>query len=560
MAESGRGYALMTRLLVIAIALGVAAGMALTTMERPPRAEMTGSAPVQAERPGWLQAACEIPPALFRRIQRGYFPGRSPEIITLPKEPNFYGSFTVTTHSGPWNYLQRVPLVHYGPGFIRPRGEVSGVKNVTLTDIAPTIARLLKMKWPSDRPGAPLNSALLPREDRKRPKLVVVVVWDGGGNNVLAAWPDAWPNLRSLMRGGAWFPRATTGATQSNTPVAHSTIGTGAWPRRHGIIDIRLRSGEKVVDSFVNQGGRFFETATIGDIYDRSRNNRPELGLFGYHTWHQGMIGHGSAWPGADADDAAIVSHQGDEIVGLPHFNFPPYAASVRGLKEDTRTVDAGDGELDGRWMEHPLDTPRQLKDSPVYLMYQTRVVKQMVRREGFGHDWIPDLFMVNYKPIDVIGHRYNMINPEMGSAIAYADEELQRLRAFFNRTVGKRQWVMLMTADHGQTPSARSTGAWPVNLTELTIDVSRHFDIPIRDLFDGSRAGYLWIDTDVLRENGLSLNEISNFLTRYRIGANIPSGDEVPTGYEDRTDEQILAAAWPTVHTDRIADCVFRN
>lgn len=560
MAESGRSHPLMTRLLVAAIVVATAAAMTLATMERPERPEIAGSAPVQAERPGWLQAACEIPPALFQKIQRGYYPGRSPEIITLPKHPNFYGSFTITTHSGPWNYLQRVPLVAYGPGFIRPRGEVSGATKVTLADVAPTMARLLKMKWPSDRPGAALNSALLPKEDRKRPKLVVVVVWDGGGNNVLDAWPNAWPNLRSLMRGGAWFPRAVTGATQSNTPVAHSTLGTGVWPRRHGIIDIRLRSGENVVDSFVNQGGRFLETGTIADLYDRSRSNRAKVGLFGYHTWHQGMIGHGSAWPGADADDAAIVSHNGESIIGLPNFRFPHYAASIEGLKEDTRSVDAGDGELDGRWMEHPLDSPRQLKDSPVYLKYQTRVIKQMIRREGYGRDRIPDLFMVNYKPVDVIGHRYNMTNPEIGSAIEYADGELQRLRAFLNRSVGKRQWAMLMTADHGQTPSARSTGAWPVNLTELTADVSRHFDIPVGELFDGSRAGYLWVDRDALRENGLSLNEISNFLTRYRLGANVPSGDDVPNGYETRTDEKILAAAWPTVHTDRIADCIFRD
>jgi hypothetical protein len=497
---------------------------------------------------------------LFRRIDRGYYPGRSPEIITLPRLPNFYGSFVTTTHSGPWDYVQRIPMVLYGPGFIRPRGEVSRGREVTLADVAPTIARLFKTRWPDGRPGEPLQSALLPSKDRRRPKLMVVVVWDGGGNNVLDSWPDAWPNLRTLMQEGTWFPRATTGATQSNTPVAHSTLGTGVWPRRHGIVDIKTRFGDRVVDSFVNQRGRFLETGTIGDIYDRSRNNEAKIGMFGYHPWHQGMIGHGSAWPEADADDAAIVSHKGDRIIGLPTFHFPPYAASVGGLENDTRTVDAGDGKLDGRWMDHPLETPKDLKTSPVYILYQTRIVKQMIAREGYGRDRIPDLFLVNYKPIDVIGHAYNMTDPEVGNAVEYADAELRRLRSFLNRTVGKREWAMLVTADHGQTPSARSTGAWPVNLTELTNDVSQRFGMPVRELFDGWRTGYLWVDRGVLKENRLSVNEISNFLTRYTLGANIPNGQDVPRGYQDRTDERILAAAWPTVHTDRIAECVFRS
>ena len=57
----------------------------------------------------------------------------------VPQEPNFVG--TNFPHSGPWDYLQDVPLFWYGPGIIPALGRVE--RPVTLADVAPTQAKLL---------------------------------------------------------------------------------------------------------------------------------------------------------------------------------------------------------------------------------------------------------------------------------------------------------------------------------------------------------------------------------------------------------------------------------
>ncbi len=115
----------------------------------PPSSRRRGPAPPAFDRapsnrsrppppPGALaDAACAIPHQQLLRIWRGTDPERSGQIVFVPQEPNFVG--TNFPHSGPWNYLQDVPLFWYGPGIIPALGRVE--RPVTLADVAPTQAR-----------------------------------------------------------------------------------------------------------------------------------------------------------------------------------------------------------------------------------------------------------------------------------------------------------------------------------------------------------------------------------------------------------------------------------
>src|SRR5688500_16246350 len=68
----------------------------------------TSSSPTEARR-------CNELPVLARRIRRGHVPGASPDINLIPREPNYIGTAAAPVHSGPWDYLARVPLVIFGP-------------------------------------------------------------------------------------------------------------------------------------------------------------------------------------------------------------------------------------------------------------------------------------------------------------------------------------------------------------------------------------------------------------------------------------------------------------
>ncbi|MGH2820628.1 MAG: alkaline phosphatase family protein, partial [Actinomycetota bacterium] len=248
---------------------------------RPPAPKARGGGPRARGPESWFRAACELPYQHLLRIKRGHYPGRSPDVIVIPEKPHLYGTFDWTSHSGPWNYMQEVPIVFYGPGVVRPVGELAARREVTVADIAPTVARMVGTDMPSGRAGRPIEAALEPEARREKPRLVVVVIWDGGGTNVLQRWPQAWPFLKSIMDRGAYIDDATVGSSPSLTPPVHATVGTGDFPSEHGIVDIPQRSGGIVADSYRDRSPQFLELPTIADLHDRRTANAARVGMFG---------------------------------------------------------------------------------------------------------------------------------------------------------------------------------------------------------------------------------------------------------------------------------------
>ncbi|MGH2554207.1 MAG: alkaline phosphatase family protein [Actinomycetota bacterium] len=505
----------------------------------------------------WRSSACRLPKALVERVHRDFYPGRSPELIVVPKRPNYFGGFIGTSHSGPWDYVQKVPIVFYGPGFIKPLGKLRMDREVTVADIAPTLAELLDTPFPAeDRPGTSISQALAPATGR-RPELVLVVVWDGGGSNVLEAHPNEWPNLARLIEGGTSVQNATVGSSPSSTPPIHTNIGTGAFPRQHGIVDISLRIDGDIVDSFKDMSPRYMEIPTLADLYDRAVGNRAEVGAFGYIGWHLGMMSHGSYIRGGDDDIAVLYENSGEGFTSSRWYELPEYVNSIDGIESDIQEVDADDGRVDDEWFGNDVfDNPFDIKHSPAAALYQNRVIKELLRREGFGGDDVTDLFFTNYKAPDAVGHVYNMLSPESRSALRLTDEALGDLVSILDETVGKKRWAMVVTADHGQTPLPTSTSAWPINMTEFEHDLAGQLGADGDDLFDRTRPGHLWVNETALEEAGATMDDMVAAVLDYRASQNVASRD-LPEGYAQRLGEKMFDAAWPSEVTDDVWKCV---
>lgn len=84
---------------------------------------------------------------------RGYNPKRSGD-ITIILEPAWYesGSVTGTTHGSSYTYDTHVPILFFGKGIRHG----TSVLPHTITDIAPTLAILLKTKFPNGCTGQPV--------------------------------------------------------------------------------------------------------------------------------------------------------------------------------------------------------------------------------------------------------------------------------------------------------------------------------------------------------------------------------------------------------------------
>lgn len=511
-----------------------------------------GPASGQALDPGAVvaEAACSLPHQWLLRTWRGWRPDRGAEIQIVPREPNFVGSGL--PHVGPWDYVQRVPLFWYGPGHIAPVGRLA--RPVTVAGIAPTQAALLGFPFTAPD-GSPMREALLPAGERDGPpKLIVTLIWDAAGRNVLETWPDAWPYLRSLIPRGAWYENATVGSSPTSTAQIHATIGTGAFPRNSGLVGHRLRIGGTITTPWA-QGPAYVVRPTLADLYDRATGNRAEVGLLGTVGIHLGMLGHGAMWGGGDRDVAVLREAIGGDTLGAETFrwNLPPglqpfyrfagYVNGVPGFDRFVEEVDRADGRLDGKWRDNEIDQLLAGFDTPARPLYQERVLEEIIRREGFGADEVPDLLFVNHKIIDYISHVWTMNGPEMRDAVVAENRALRELVAFLDRQVGARQWVLLLTADHGAIPDPEVSGALQISSSAVSAAIEAAFD---RD-GDATRIVQLIQPTQIfvnqaeLRQNGATLADVAAYVM------DLTAAQVVPNAPPERADEKVFQAAFPS-------------
>ena len=218
-----------------------------------------------------------------------------------------------------------------------------------MADVAPTIAELVGFQGPLTTTGRALDDALVPRP-QTRPGLVITVVWDGGGWNVLRAHRERWPFLRRLLARCSSYPRMDTGSAPTMTAPIHTTLGTGVFPRRHGVPALKVRGGYgDYIDPLLFADPSTIRIPTLADVYDRRRSNRPLVGLLGSSNWHLGMIGHGSSFPGGDFDTVVLVDEFGTTRTYPELYSLPAIEDADVRARLDHR-LDASDGELDDKW------------------------------------------------------------------------------------------------------------------------------------------------------------------------------------------------------------------
>lgn len=499
--------------------------------------------------PSFEAQACSLPADYLLMTQRGYFEPRSGQIALLPKQPAYMASGGGGwSHSGPWPYLQDVPLVFYGPGVVEGKGEVE--RPVTIADIAPTIMTMLRASYQTDD-GESLDEVVRfsGRMLRKpRPRLILTIVWDGGGWNTLRQWPEAWPNLARLMQEGVSFTSATVGSNPSVTPAVHTTIGTGVFPRTHGVTGVPMRdeSGE-VVDAFLDgESSRFIQVPTVPERWDEQNDNGALVGMLGYEPWHLGMIGKGAEKEGGDKDDAVWLNVQTNEWKTNPdHYRLPPSIESTEGLEQDITELDGRDGEVDGSWRGNEiLDSPDRLEETPAFIKYHGRALMNLIAEDGYGDDAITDLLFTNFKQIDRLGHYFNMSSDEVRDAVVETDRQLGEILAFLDEEVGRNKWAVVITADHGQQPDAADVDGYGIDPREVEADIRDEFGPVVRAVWPTE----IFLLDDVMEERGVTIEEVARFVGDMRLADNTQRPDMLLGGAgKFHSQDRIFSMAIPS-------------
>jgi arylsulfatase A-like enzyme len=497
---------------------------------------------------------------IMEHVRVGHVAGRSGEIMLVPKPHRFLvGEWDLrrlgtdnldeyTSHPNPWDYITEVPLVLYGPSYIK-QGSID--EPVDITALAPTYARLMGMEtFTSD--GTAL-SALLPNR-RRPPKMIFTIVIDGGGWNALRYHPGDHPAIDSLIEGGASYTNATIGSAPSITGALHATFGTGFYPITAGIPGNQLRGegGDPTVDAWLeNADPRFLEVPTVSELWDEANGNKPIVGTVSYEGWHLGMIGHGAQRDGGDRDIAVLWDYEENSwTVNEDYYELPDYLlpTDLEKLDEYESELDARDGAIDGLWFTVPPEEYGQdnrLPGTPAFARFTGDAIMKVLRNEAWAKDDLTDLFWVELKPPDFGGHYWNVTGPEQADLIRETDKQIARFVSWLDSEVGEGNYVLALSADHGQQPLPELEGGWRINGRELQRDINRVFANDVAQLVTPVE---IFVDMGVVAENDIDLDDIARYIGAYTIEENIPEDargvDRVP---RDRLDERLFAGAFPT-------------
>jgi hypothetical protein len=434
---------------------------------------------------------------------RGYFPGRTGQILIVPQEGTILTRPEASVpfmHGSPWPYDRRIPLLFAGVGVTPGVHATPAVQQ----DVAVTIASALGVAMPRSATGKVLPGV---RPVTPRPRAVFLLVLDGMRPDYFDRHARVMPTLAGLRKGGAWFTSAAINYLPTNTGAGHASIATGSEPRVHGITGNNLydRVRRERHDTLDDWNPRDLVALTLSDVWQ-------------LHAGRQArVIAQGSSKPAS----VALAGHGACQTAGFPVVH-AAYDETVGVWKTDAdcftlpHQLDAFHARqifpVDGLWMGHKVDTVSEIRRSALFSAFEADTFIRLIESQGVGDDPVTDLLLLNYKTADYVGHKHGPDSPELAAALGELDRHLARILKAIEVRVG-RDVLIAITGDHGMPTHPPATGG-RYYAPDIVRAMHAKFD-PGAQLvpYYEPENSQIFVDEDRLTALGLSLKDLAAFL-----------------------------------------------
>jgi arylsulfatase A-like enzyme len=332
------------------------------------------------------------------------------------------------------------------------------------------------------------------------PRLLVILVADQLRADYLDTHRHRWRGgLAMLLDEGAWFTRAEYPYLNTATCVGHVTIATGSLPRTHGIVlnrwwdreaqrTVNCTDDEKAPD--IGYGGpvRFGNSAhrvLVPTLADQLRQQRPGARVVSLALKARAAIplagrgGDAVTWfdeGGRTFATSRAYATAPIESVAAFIARDPPEAdlGKVWTLqeREDTyRHADLAAGERPkAGWtaaFPHPLagiaGADAQFFDrwqkSPFSDAYLGRMATALVDDLQLGQRPTTDYLAISFSALDLAGHDFGPDSREVEDLLIRLDATLGALLTHLDERIGRDNYVVALTADHGAAPTPEQSG-----------------------------------------------------------------------------------------------------
>ena len=329
----------------------------------------------------------------------------------------------------------------------------------------------------------PARAPSSPPIDPDGPRLLVLVAVDQLAYEYLGRFdPYLEGGLRRLLDRGILFENANYGHALTVTAAGHTTLASGLHPATSGIIDnywFDRDAGEPVYSFGDREHGRSprnFLGSALPDwiravdsgarVFAASGKDRAAIAMAGHHP-------DGAYWYDDDTGGFQTSSYYQDELPSwVESWNDEGRAARyfARPYEPLAPVVEAAE-PLGLRILDEGVFTPRfpfalgglaigpdagfreDFGESALLDAHVLDFARTLVHSQELGRREHLDYLAIGLSSLDLVGHRFGPLSPQVADTMLRIDRELGAFLEFLDQEVGSDRWVLALSADHGVAP-----------------------------------------------------------------------------------------------------------
>ena len=403
--------------------------------------------------------------------------------------------------------------------------------------------------------------------ENKKPKLVVAIVIDQMRYDFLENLSHRYSDngFNRLVNEGFNCKNNFFNYVPTVTGPGHSSISTGSTPKTHGIVGNNWYDRERkhsiycTDDSnYNNVGGDDYSgnkspnnllVETFADINKMSNNKSKTISI--------AIKDRGSILMGGKTADAAYWYYGKERaqwitstfyMNQIPDWvkefnkedNLEKYLEDWNTLKDistyENHEIDNNSFEklfkgkdnsafpYDIKSLMKHNDCFDMIKETPYGNTMTTDFAIEAIVNENLGKRGVTDVITVGYSSTDYIGHSFGVASVETQDTYIRLDLEIQKLLSFLDKEIGKNEYTLFLTADHGvlEIPaylSSTGVNAQAVSENDLVNKVLKKLNdvlgIEVKKLIANVDNSQIYLNDEVISEMNLNKSKVVNELVK---------------------------------------------
>ena len=431
--------------------------------------------------------------------------------------------------------------------------------------------------------GFLLNSnPLLSQTEQQKPKLGILLVFDQLRGDYISKWQDHFvkDGFLRLTSEGTWFENCHYPYSGTVTGAGHATLTTGATPSIHGIIGNDWYDRKEGKNSYCAASSRWtsippvpeviaapgttvkirvsgtpekLRAETLGDALKRSTNNQGKVVSLSFKDRSSvlpgGMRPDYCYWFDSSSGKFHTSSYFSNKIAPwLADFNESKFVDQWKnkswkklyadkdykpfsGIDEQTGE---GNGKNQGKSFPHPFGKTEKdyydaLYNSPFGNDVLIELAMKAIKAEKLGKNTQPDMLLISFSSNDSVGHSWGPDSQEVFDTTLRTDLLIRNLLLYLDKEVGKNNYVIALSADHGVCPLPEVSKAKGLDSGRLATDkFAKEIEASLQKKFGKptAPAKYLeafsdtsaYLNYAALKANSINLDDATAYIKTWAV------------------------------------------